>query len=97
MNSARHSRAQEILFTTPRLCIRRAGTDDADLFYRLWTSPAVMGNVGFPRGLPTWLLLRTRFTIMSTTRTVKRGARRKNHPQIASIPEKTSRSPHICR
>jgi len=41
-----------ILFRTERLIIRTATVEDADLFHALWTSPTVMANVGFPRGLP---------------------------------------------
>lgn len=40
-----------ILFTTPRLTVRRAGSNDAGFIHALWTSPAVMRYVGFPRGL----------------------------------------------
>jgi RimJ/RimL family protein N-acetyltransferase len=43
----------DILFETPRLCIRRAQPDEADtaFFLRLWNDPQVMRNVGFPYGL----------------------------------------------
>lgn len=41
--------------TTPRLLIRPAAVEDAELFLRLWTDPRVMTNVGFPRGFPTSL------------------------------------------
>ncbi|MBU0984394.1 MAG: GNAT family N-acetyltransferase, partial [candidate division Zixibacteria bacterium] len=42
-----------MVFTTPRLMIRRAIPVDADiaLFHRLWNDPRVMIMVGFPRGL----------------------------------------------
>ena len=41
------------MFETERLYIRRAEPNgaDIDLFYRLWTDPKVMRNVGFPSGL----------------------------------------------
>jgi RimJ/RimL family protein N-acetyltransferase len=41
------------VFETERLIIRKARPDDADVdfFYRLWTNPKVMTNVGFPSGL----------------------------------------------
>jgi len=40
-----------MLFTTRRLRVRRATTEDATFIHALWTSPAVMRYVGFPRGL----------------------------------------------
>lgn len=42
-----------VVFTTPRLTIRRAEPDEADtaFFLRLWNDPRVMRNVGFPYGL----------------------------------------------
>jgi len=40
-----------MLFTTRRLRVRRATTEDATFIHALWTSPAVMHYVGFPRGL----------------------------------------------
>ncbi len=40
------------IFTTPRLIIRRARSQDATFLYRLWKNPRVMTNVGFPQGLP---------------------------------------------
>ncbi len=42
-----------MIFTTPRLGIRKARPSerDVDLLYRLWTSPEVMKFVGFPHGL----------------------------------------------
>jgi len=45
-----------IVFETKRLLIRTACTDDADLYFALWTDPAVMSNVGFPSGLRITLL-----------------------------------------
>ncbi len=42
-----------IIFETDRLAIRLAMVHDADMYYRLWTDPRVMTNVGFPNGLPT--------------------------------------------
>lgn len=41
----------EFLITTQRLSIRMALIEDAELFFRLWTDPKVMKNVGFPEGL----------------------------------------------
>ncbi len=40
-----------ILFATQRLTVRRATAGDAAFIHGLWTSPAVMRYVGFPRGL----------------------------------------------
>jgi RimJ/RimL family protein N-acetyltransferase len=42
-----------MIFTTPRLLVRTAipSDEDVDLYYRLWTDPRVMTNVGFPYGL----------------------------------------------
>jgi len=40
------------IFTTPRLAIRRARSEDAAFLNRLWKNPRVMTNVGFPQGLP---------------------------------------------
>ncbi|MDX1614150.1 MAG: GNAT family N-acetyltransferase [Candidatus Promineifilaceae bacterium] len=41
------------IFTTVRLAIVVASPADANLYVRLWTDPRVMGNVGFPQGIPT--------------------------------------------
>jgi RimJ/RimL family protein N-acetyltransferase len=40
-----------IVTETERLQIRRATAADADFYYRLWTNPQVMSQVGFPQGL----------------------------------------------
>jgi ribosomal-protein-alanine N-acetyltransferase len=42
-----------MVFQTDRLVIRKAVPSDGDVefFYRLWTNPKVMTNVGFPFGL----------------------------------------------
>jgi len=42
-----------MVFQTDRLVIRKAvpSDDDVEFFYRLWTDPKVMVNVGFPYGL----------------------------------------------
>jgi len=40
------------IFTTPRLVIRRARSEDAGFLYHLWKNPRVMSNVGYPDGLP---------------------------------------------
>lgn len=40
-----------IVFETDRLMVRPATEGDADLIFELWTTPEVMSNVGFPRGL----------------------------------------------
>ncbi|MBD3257111.1 GNAT family N-acetyltransferase [candidate division GN15 bacterium] len=42
-----------IVIETARVTIRRATAtpDDIDFYYRLWTTPEVMRNVGFPQGL----------------------------------------------
>jgi len=44
---------QNMVFQTERLIIRRAIDSDGDveLYYRLWTDPKVMTQVGFPHGL----------------------------------------------
>ncbi len=42
-----------VVFETAGLAVRRATAQDADMYYRLWTDPRVMTNVGFPNGLPT--------------------------------------------
>lgn len=42
---------RRIVFETERLVIRLVGVEDVDLFYRLWTNPRVMLQVGFPNGL----------------------------------------------
>ena len=41
----------QTIFQTPRLFIRSAILDDLEMYFRLWTEPRVMGNVGFPHGL----------------------------------------------
>ena len=41
-----------VVFHTDRLTVQLAGVEDAELFYALWTDPAVMTHVGFPQGLP---------------------------------------------
>jgi len=41
-----------VLFTTRRLRVRRAESDDAGFVHALWTSPTVMQYVGFSQGLP---------------------------------------------
>jgi RimJ/RimL family protein N-acetyltransferase len=40
-----------VVFETERLTIRLGEEGDAGLFYRVWTDPRVMTNVGFPFGL----------------------------------------------
>jgi RimJ/RimL family protein N-acetyltransferase len=42
-----------MIFTTTRLRIRRAlpTDEDTEMYFRLWTDPRVMTNVGFPNGL----------------------------------------------
>ena len=42
-----------MVFETDRLTVRKAEPSDSDVefFYRLWTNPEVMVNVGFPHGL----------------------------------------------
>lgn len=44
-----------ILFDTERLRVRTATLEDAGLIHGLWTSPEVMRNVGYPRGLAVTL------------------------------------------
>lgn len=41
-----------VVFHTDRLTIQTASITDANLYYALWTSPAVMQHVGFPQGFP---------------------------------------------
>ncbi len=41
-----------MVFKTDRLRVRVATIHDTNHFYDLWASPRVMGNVGFPYGLP---------------------------------------------
>ena len=45
----RHDR--HLVFSTERLHIYVASTDDVELYHRLWNDPRVMANVGFPHGL----------------------------------------------
>lgn len=40
------------ILRTERLTVLRADSSRADLFFTLWTNPAVMRNVGFPSGIP---------------------------------------------
>ena len=44
-----------VIIETERLIIRKAEPSEADIdmYYRLWTNPQVMINVGFPTGLKT--------------------------------------------
>lgn len=41
----------QLVFTTRRLQVRVAGSQDAEFFCRLWNDPRVMASVGFPHGL----------------------------------------------
>ena len=41
-----------LVFATDRLRVYLATVEDTDFYYDLWTNPRVMGNVGFPKGLP---------------------------------------------
>lgn len=43
---------RQLLFQTRRLRVYVATPEDAVMFFDLWTNPRVMGNVGFPQGLP---------------------------------------------
>jgi [ribosomal protein S5]-alanine N-acetyltransferase len=49
------SQDNKIVFETERLTVRLATLEDAGIFYRLWTDPQTMSNVGFPYGLPVTL------------------------------------------
>jgi ribosomal-protein-alanine N-acetyltransferase len=49
MNSTSSNR--ELVFETQRLYIRPAIPEDIELYIKLWTSPEVMHQVGFPKGL----------------------------------------------
>lgn len=42
---------ERYFLTTIRLRVRRAETTDAEFIHMLWTTPAVMRFVGFPKGL----------------------------------------------
>lgn len=53
MNSTvKQKRDSRLVFETKRLQVFVAAAEDTDHFYELWTDPHVMGNVGFPQGLP---------------------------------------------
>jgi aminoglycoside 2'-N-acetyltransferase I len=43
-----------MIFTTSRLRIRKAlpTDEDSEMYFRLWTDPRVVTNVGFPNGIP---------------------------------------------
>jgi RimJ/RimL family protein N-acetyltransferase len=43
---------RRVILETERLVVRAATLEDAGLYLSLWTNPQVMGNVGFPNGLP---------------------------------------------
>lgn len=47
-----HQNNDHIVFTTSRLTVRLASSDDVELFYQLWTDPWGTSNVGFPQGIP---------------------------------------------
>jgi len=42
---------KNMIFETKRLKVRNAGIKDVEMYYKLWNSPEVMHNVGFPFGL----------------------------------------------
>jgi len=42
----------QAVFETERLRVHVASANDTDHYYKLWTDPRVMGNVGYPSGLP---------------------------------------------
>lgn len=44
-----------ILFETERLSVRSATLQDAEMYFKLWSDPQVMKNVGFPQGYPVTL------------------------------------------
>ena len=44
--------SRQLVFETERLLVFVATPDDATMFFKLWTDPRVMSNVGFPQGLP---------------------------------------------
>ena len=44
--------SNRVVFYTDRLTVQPASVEDAEMFYALWTNPAVMKYVGFPQGLP---------------------------------------------
>jgi len=40
-----------MIFQTERLKVRKPGSADIEMYFKLWNSPEVMRNVGFPQGL----------------------------------------------
>jgi len=46
------SQNNEVVFETKRIAVRLAAVEDVEIFYRLWTDPQIMSNVGYPNGLP---------------------------------------------
>jgi len=42
--------SRQLVFETERLLVFVATPDDATMFFKLWTDPRVMSNVGFPQG-----------------------------------------------
>ncbi len=46
------SQKNRVVFETKRITVRLATVEDIEIFYRLWTDPQIMSNVGYPNGLP---------------------------------------------
>ena len=45
------SQKNRVVFKTKRITVRLATVEDIEIFYRLWTDPQIMSNVGYPNGL----------------------------------------------
>jgi len=45
------SQNNRVVFETKRIAVRLATVEDIEIFYRLWTDPQIMSNVGYPNGL----------------------------------------------
>jgi RimJ/RimL family protein N-acetyltransferase len=46
------SQNNRVVFETKRIAVRLATVEDIEIFFRLWTDPQIMSNVGYPNGLP---------------------------------------------
>lgn len=45
------SPAKLVVFETERLAVRKSTIEDVEIFYRLWTNPQIMSNIGYPNGM----------------------------------------------
>ncbi len=41
-----------VVFETKRIAVRLATVEDVEIFFKIWTNPQIMANVGYPNGLP---------------------------------------------